>query len=151
MKRKILAFALSCFLMPLAAQAQVSGYEPGTSGTRLLQGGNGFSIKMLVEQANLGGAEVEIGEIIFPVGSQGGTGHLHESIEIFYILEGEFDHIVNGVHSVLQPGMVGIVRPGDTVIHRVLSDVPVKALVIWAPGGTADGIAKFMTEIPIEN
>lgn len=37
--------------------------------------------------------------------------------------------------------MVGVVKPTDTVLHRVLSDVPVKALVIWVPGGEADRIA----------
>ena len=141
---------LALLLAPGTGAAQVSGYEPGTSGTRLLQGRNGFSVKMLVEEANLGGTEVEIGEIVFPAGSRGGNGHLHESIEIFYILEGEFDHIVNGVHNVLRPGMVGIVRPGDSVIHRVLSEEAVKALVVWAPGGIADGIAGFTTEMPIE-
>ena len=36
---------------------------------------------------------------------------------------------------------MSIVRPGDGVVHRVLSDVPVKALVIWAPGGEVDRIA----------
>jgi mannose-6-phosphate isomerase-like protein (cupin superfamily) len=143
------AFGLVLLLVPASASAQVNGYEPGTSGTRLLQGRNGFSVKMLVEEANLGGTEVEIGEITFPAGNEGGNGHLHRSIEIFYILEGRFDHIVNGVHNVLEPGMVGIVRPGDSVIHRVLSEIPVKALVVWAPGGVADGIAGFTTELPI--
>jgi len=40
--------------------------------------------------------------------------------------------------------MVGVVRVGDSVAHAVLSDEPVKALVIWLPGGEADRlIAEF--------
>ncbi|MCH7475211.1 MAG: hypothetical protein IIA27_11105 [Gemmatimonadetes bacterium] len=42
-----------------------------------------------------------------------------------------------------------IVRPGDTVVHRVVSDVPVKALVIWAPGGEADRIAGNFRQRPV--
>ena len=45
--------------------------------------------------------------------------------------------------------MVGIVRPGDVVVHRVISDVPVKALVIWAPGGEADRIAGNFHQRPV--
>jgi mannose-6-phosphate isomerase-like protein (cupin superfamily) len=75
---------------------------------------------------------------------------VHGRIEIFYILAGRLDHVVNGESHLLRPGMVGIVRPGDEVIHRVVSDVPVKALVIWAPGGEADRIAGFLNERPIE-
>lgn len=109
-------------------------------------------IKVLVEASNLGGADVELAEITFPVGSgaSAGAGHQHTSVEILYILTGELNHIVNGTSHVLTAGMVGVVRPGDRVIHRVLSAEPVKVLVIWAPGGEADRIARFFTERPIE-
>ena len=77
------------------AQAQEQ-YEASSRGTRLLEGGNGFAIKMLVERSNVGGGEVEIGEITFPVGSgQSRRGHVHGTVEIFYVLSGELDHIVN--------------------------------------------------------
>ena len=134
----------------VAQQGSGVSYEPGTSGTRWLEGSNGFSIKMLVERANLGGGEVEVGEITFPVGSgQSRRSHTHGAVEIFYILDGQLDHIVNDTSHVLDPGMVGIVRPGDGVVHRVLSDVPVKALVIWAPGGEADRIAGNFRQRPV--
>lgn len=81
----------------------------------------------------------------------GGPGHLHESIEIFYILSGEFDHVVNGRSHVLTPGMVGIVRPGDRVLHRVLSNQPVRAIVVWSPGGEAGRIARFFRQHPVEH
>ena len=125
-------------------------YSASTIGTRWLESGSGLTIKVLVERSNLGGTEVELAEITFPVGSgaQGGA-HKHTAIEIFYILEGRFDHIVNGVSHVLTPGMVGIVRPTDEVIHRVLSETPVKALVIWAPGGEVERLAPFFEQRPV--
>lgn len=132
------------------ASAQGNAYQAATAGTRVLEGGNGLAIKILVEASNLGGAEVEIGEITFPVGAgQAGNGHAHTRVEIFYILEGELDHIVNDESHRLMPGMVGIVRPGDRVVHRVVSDRPVKALVIWAPGGEIERIAPAFQERPI--
>ncbi len=148
------AAAIGGCLLPSAAVAQQETdgtYQAASSGTRWLEGNNGFSIKMLVEGSNLGGREVEIGEITFPVGSgQSRRGHTHGAVEIFYILSGRLDHIVNDTSHVLEPGMVGIVRPGDTVVHRVVSDVPVKALVIWAPGGEADRIAGDFRQRPVE-
>jgi len=125
-------------------------YAKATRGTRWLEGRGGFSIKMLVERSNLGGDEVEVGEITFPVGAGAGArGHVHARVEIFYVLEGELDHVVNGESHRLGPGMVGIVRAGDRVVHRVVSDTPVRALVIWAPAGEAERIAGGFRERPI--
>ncbi len=70
-----------------------------------------------------------------PGGPLSGGEHRHGRVEIFYVLSGVLEHEVNGVTHRLDPGMVGIVRPEDTVAHRVLSDEPVRTLVIWAPGG----------------
>lgn len=97
-------------------------YDRATRGTRILEGQNGFAIKVLVEQANLGGTEVEIGEM---------------------------EHIVNGHSYVLTPGMVGIVRPGDNVIHKINLREGVRSVVIWAPGGEAERLAQFFTSKPI--
>jgi len=126
------------------------GYERATRGTRVLEGDGGFAIKMLVEASNLGGSEVEIGEITFPVGA-GATGgaHAHAHVEIFYVLSGTFDHVVNGEAHRLTPGMVGIVRPGDEVVHRVVGDEPVRALVVWAPGGEIGRFDSNFRERPI--
>ncbi len=131
----------------LSAQETASSYEAGTRGTRWLEGQSGLTIKMLVEASNLGGGEVELGEITFPVGAgASGGGHTHGRVEIFYILSGTFDHVVNGQAHRLTGGMVGIVRPGDEVIHRVVGDTPVRALVIWAPGGEAERLGSFFRE-----
>lgn len=62
-------------------------------------------------------------------------------MDIFYVVEGTSGHVVNGEEFRIEPGMVGVVKPGDEVIHRVLGDAPVKALMIWLPGGEANRIA----------
>lgn len=131
----------------LAAPAEE--YDPSPAGTRWLEAANGLAIKVLVEAANLGGAEVEIAEITFPADSQG-AAHVHGSVEIFYVLSGKMDHVVNGVSHPLDPGMVGVVRSGDRVAHGVLSEEPVKALVIWAPGGEAERLSQFFDSRPVE-
>lgn len=148
MRHLTTAVAITLFA---ASSATAQEYAKATEGTRLLQNeGSDFSIKVLVEASNLGSGEVEIGEITFPAGSEPRNGHAHTSIEIFYILSGELDHIVNGESHLLGPGMVGIVRPGDDVIHRVPSATePVRALVIWAPGGEVERLSRFFTSHPV--
>jgi quercetin dioxygenase-like cupin family protein len=93
----------------------------------------GTRLRMLVDKGNLGGEEVELGEITFAASSDSGD-HAHASTEIFYVLEGELEHIVNGKSYRLTAGMVGYVRPPDRVRHKV-GPGGAKALVIWAPGG----------------
>lgn len=125
---------------PLAAQ----DYETRSTGTRtFVSPRSGLEIRMLVEASNLGSGDVEIGEITFPAGSVPTSGHRHGAIEIFYVLSGTLVHVVNGDAVELSPGMVGIVRPEDEVIHQVPGEEPVRALVIWAPGGEAERLAPF--------
>lgn len=132
--------------LPLAAQT----YTPATAGTRWLETESGsLAIKVLVESTNLGGAEVEVGEIVFAPRTLPSGSHRHGAVEIFYVLEGTLEHVVNGVTHVLTPGMVGIVRPGDAVTHRVPGDEPVRALVVWAPGGEVDRIAPGFEQRPV--
>lgn len=97
---------------------------------------------MLVDKTNLAGDEVEIGEITFPVSYGKGKEHIHKSIEFFYVLSGELGHTVNGKQHVIKPGMIAITRPGDKVIHTVLSETPLKALVIWVPGDESERLIK---------
>ena len=87
-------------------------------------------------------------EITFPGTLQPAAGHRHGSTEVLYILEGELDHGINGTFTRLGPGMVGVVRPGDEVIHRPRGGRPVKALVIWNPGGELDRIAPAFGPCP---
>jgi len=144
---RFLTLALLLAAVPLNASAQVT-YQAAPRGTRVLERG-ALSIKVLVEAANLGGAEVEVGEVTFPADGSPARAHRHGAVEIFYVLEGELGHVVNGVEHRLTRGMVGIVRPGDEVSHRVLSPDPVKALVIWAPGGEVARIAPGFEQKPV--
>ena len=97
-------------------------------------------IKRLLDSANFGGSELDIAELTFGPDYQGRV-HTHRPIEIFYVLSGRLRHVVNGVAADLDPGMIGVVRPGDEVEHIVLSEEPLRMLVVWLPGGLAEGIA----------
>ncbi len=121
-----------------------------TAGTRVLEAPDGaIAIKVLLESANLGSAEVELGEIEFPAGYRS-QGHAHGSTELFYVLSGELEHVVNGEVALVGPGQIGIVRGGDQVEHRVPGEEPCRVLVIWVPGGEADRLARVFLTKPIE-
>ena len=116
-------------------------YAVGTAGLGTYANESGdFILKRLLDSENFGGAELDVAEMTFPVGYEG-RGHLHGPIEIFYVLSGRMRHVVNGIAVDLEPGMIGMVRPGDTVEHIVLSETPLKTLVIWLPGGLSQDIA----------
>jgi len=135
--RRLGAFASGLLVLVVAvARAQLPAYEKSGGGLATLSLPTGATIEILVETANLGSGEVELAELTFPAGAQS-AAHRHGSIEILYVISGRMDHVVNGESHVLEPGMVGIVRPEDTVEHRVLSDEPVRVLAVWAPGGEA--------------
>jgi uncharacterized cupin superfamily protein len=104
---------------------------------------------VLVEASNFGGAEVEVAELTLQPGGSAAT-HRHGSHELIYVLAGTLDHIVNGETHRLEPGMVGVVKQGDTVAHKVASTTPVKAVLVWAPGGEADRLAKMFKASPVE-
>lgn len=137
------ALAVACVALGAASvEAQEpEGYARSSAGTRMLTLGAGTTIKMLLDASNLGSSEIEVAEITFPAGTNPPGGHRHGALEIFYVVEGVLGHVVNGQEHRVEPGMVGVVKPGDEVIHRVLSEEAVKALVLWVPGGEGDRIA----------
>ena len=121
-----------CVLLAPHAAAQTN-YSKSTAGVRDFKLG-ATSVKLLIDSATLGGGEMELAHLTFAPG-QAPRGHVHGKVEILYVLSGELDHVVNGVSHLLKPGMAGIVRPGDQVMHRVSGTDSAKVLVIWAPGG----------------
>jgi len=147
--RPLLALALlACSSATIAAQD--STYRRSSSGTRVLENDTGTSIKILVDNTVLAGTGVEVAEATMPVGAGSGpASHRHGSTEIIYVLSGELDHVVNGEAHRLTAGMVGIVKPSDTVIHRVVGQSPVKVLLIWAPGGEVERLAQRFRQRPI--
>ncbi len=127
-----------------------TSYRRSSAGTRVLENDAGTSIKVLVERSVLGDSSVEIAEAILPVGTGAGpASHRHGSAEMIYVISGELDHVVNGTTHRLTPGMVGIVKPADTVIHRVVGQTPVKVLLIWTPGGEVERLAQRFRQRPI--
>ena len=132
------------------SSAQQATYVRASSGTRQFEWdtdtGTGW-IKVLVEEANLGSTGAEVIEIFFPPGYEG-ESHVHE-FEILYVIEGELGHIVDGKSHVLTPGMVGIVRSPQEVVHKTLSEDGVRVLVIWPLGNEVKGL-EGMKETPIE-
>jgi len=115
-------------------------YDVATAGTRQFEFDTGTEpgvIKVLLESRNLGSNDVEMAEIFFPPDYHG-TTHPHE-FEIIFVLEGQLDHIVNGVSNLLDPGMVGVVREPDLVVHRSASPEGVRVLVVWPRGGEVAG------------
>ena len=116
----------------------------------MLENDAGTVIKVLVERSVLGDSGVEIAEATMPAGSGAGpASHRHGVTEMIYVISGELDHVVNGTAHRLTPGMVGIVKPTDTVIHRVVGQSPVKVLLIWTPGGEVERLTQRFRQRPI--
>src|SRR5258708_7981969 len=76
----------------------------------------GTTLRLMLDETNLG-SEVSLGEITFPPNSDSGE-HAHGAIEIFYIVSGQLEHVVNGVSQILTPGMAGFVKPPDKGRHK---------------------------------
>lgn len=130
MKASTLAFVA---FLGGAAAAQVAADRQPASPSRVYQSPSGTKLRVLLDQTELKGTEVEVAELTFVPNSDSGD-HQHGVTETFYVLEGELEHVVNGVSVKLLPGMVGSVRPPDKVRHKT-GAAGARALVIWAPGG----------------
>lgn len=116
-----------------AAGSSSPGAQPADLGRFVSP--SGAEIELLLSESNLGGSEIQIGEITWPPGANSGD-HPHGATEVFYVLEGELEHVVDGVSQILGPGDLGFVRPPSRVNHITSPDGGrVRALVIWAPGG----------------
>jgi len=128
---------------PLRADEGVYVPEP----LRSLQIEGRIRIDVLVDASNLTSNAVELAEITFYEDSsvaapEEGGPHTHDSTEIFYVLEGELIHIVGDQKFVVRKGEVGIVGSGDVVRHGLETDAPMRALVIWVPGGEIDRLIR---------
>lgn len=148
MKRLTIIPLLMLVALPLGAQDTT--YRRSSTGTRVLENDAGTTIRILVEKSVLGDSGVEIAEATLPVGAGAGpASHRHGVTEMIYVISGELDHVVNGTAHRLSPGMVGIVKPADTVIHRVVGTTPVKVLLIWSPGGEVERLAQRFRQRPL--
>ncbi|MGI9222772.1 MAG: cupin domain-containing protein [Woeseiaceae bacterium] len=138
-----LAMLVLLAAFPLHADEGVYVPEPLQS----LQVEGRILVDVYVDASNLGSDAVEVAEITFYEDSsvaapEEGGPHTHDSTEIFYVLEGELIHIVGDQKYVIRKGQVGIVGSGDVVRHGLETDAPVRALVIWVPGGEVDRLIR---------
>jgi quercetin dioxygenase-like cupin family protein len=92
----------------------------------------------MLDDANVG-PEVTVGEMTFPPNIDSGD-HTHGAIEMFYVVSGTLEHVVNGKSYVLTPGMTGYVKPPDKIRHKTGADGD-KVVVIWVPGEEGKKIA----------
>ena len=144
MGRRYLAYAVVACVVSFGAgmlaqsATNVMSYQSGPDGSRL---------DVLFDGPTMG-ADVDVARLTFPPGTNSG-GHKHGVTEIFYVLEGTLEHVVNGESHILTKGMLGYVKPPDTVNHIVdPNGPPAEALVIWAPGGEAARLASRWQRIP---
>ena len=91
----------------------------------------GATLRLMLDETNLG-AEASLGELTFPANSDSGD-HKHGAIEMFYVVSGELEHVVNGRSQMLTPGMAGFVKPPDSVRHKT-GPAGAKVVVVWVPG-----------------
>jgi len=106
---------------------------------------SGTTLRLMLDETNLG-AEVSLGEMVFPPNQDSGD-HQHGAIEVFYVVSGELEHVVNGVSQVLKPGMSGYVKPPDTVRHKT-GPSGARVVVVWVPGDEGRRVASRWTKEP---
>ena len=125
-----LAVLMTCAAATVPAQAQ----KQGTT----YRSPSGATLTLLLDDSNVG-PEVTLGELTFPPNSDSGD-HQHGAIEMFYVLSGELEHVVNGKSQILKPGMTGYVRPPDKIRHKT-GPAGAKVVVVWVPGDEGKKIA----------
>ncbi len=91
-------------------------------------------IKVLIDQESVGTTQVTVAELLLPPGTHV-PAHQHGSVEVFYVLSGELEQTIEGKTQKLTPGMSCLVPARTNTTHKVTSSEPVRALVIWVPGG----------------
>jgi quercetin dioxygenase-like cupin family protein len=128
---------------PAAAAADANPhYAYATNGiTDHIGAGTAAEWKLLLNESNLGGKELQAVEVTLAPGTIV-PSHTHGALEVVYVLSGTYEHEVNGKRYSLTPGMVGIVRPGDHVRHLVPKSGPAKLLIIWVPAGEAERVLR---------
>lgn len=134
--------SLFCALMLVSASTIAA---QATKRGQTYRAPSGVTLTILLDSSNVG-PEVSVAEMVFPPNSDSGD-HPHGAIEMFYVLSGEFEHIVNGKSEILKPGMTGFVRPPDKVRHKTGAQ-GAKVVVIWVPGIEANKIAALWKKEP---
>ena len=133
MKHRLAIGSIGVVALVMALSAQADKPQ----GT-LFRSPGGTTLRLLLDETNVG-PEVTVGEMVFPANTDSGE-HQHGALEMFYVVSGEYEHIVNGRSQVLKPGMTGFVKPPDKVRHKTGAG-GAKVVVIWVPGDEGKKIA----------
>jgi len=134
---RVVVLVALCFAARLQAQSDKQGVTYRSPG--------GTTLRLILDDGNVG-PEVSLGEMSFPPNIDSGE-HAHGAIEMFYVLSGELEHVVNGKSQILKPGMAGFVKPPDKIRHKT-GPAGAKVVVIWVPGDEAKKIAARWTKEP---
>jgi quercetin dioxygenase-like cupin family protein len=126
-----------CAALALCAVTTTARQTERLQGTTYRSPG-GTTLRLMLDDSNVG-PDVTLGEMIFPPNQDSGD-HQHGAIEMFYVVSGELEHVVNGVSQVLKPGMSGFVKPPDKVRHKT-GPAGAKVVVVWVPGAEGKKIA----------
>ena len=132
---------VAVLLVCCAAAAAAQSGKPGET----YRSPGGSTLRLFLDDSNVG-PEVSLGELTFPPNADSGD-HTHGAIEMFYVLSGELEHVVNGKSYILRPGMTGYVRPPDKIRHKT-GPAGAKVIVVWVPGDEAKKIAARWTKEP---
>ena len=127
-------WTFACLLAFYASTAAAQAGKPGDT----YRSPSGATLKLFLDDSNVG-PEVSIGELTLPPNADSGD-HTHGAIEMFYVLSGELEHVVNGQSYILKPGMAGYVKPPDTIRHKT-GPAGAKVVVVWVPGDEGKKIA----------
>lgn len=107
---------------------------------------NRGEMKLLLGKQQLGVNTVAMAERTYP-GNYASAEHSHESIEVLYVLSGEYQHVVNGRPQILGPGQVAFVKQGDKVQHKT-GGAGAKVLMIWSPGDEGERLVEGFGQPP---
>jgi len=140
MSTRVMAF---CTAIALCLATRGSA-QPGKQGITYRSAG-GTTLRLILDDTNVG-SEVALGELTFLPNADSGE-HTHGAIEIFYVLSGELEHVVNGQSEILKPGMVGYVKPPDKIRHKT-GAAGARVVVVWVPGEEAKRIVSRWTKEP---
>jgi quercetin dioxygenase-like cupin family protein len=129
-----ISFAAAFAAVAVVALAAQSDRPQGTT----YRAPSGTTLRIMLDDSNVG-PEVTLGEMVFPPNQDSGD-HQHGAKEMFYVVSGELEHVVNGQSQILKPGMAGFVNPPDKVRHKT-GPAGAKVVVVWVPGDEGKKIA----------
>ena len=116
------------------------------ASTRPLRWDRGTMIRIFGEETPATNVDVHIN--VLNIDSGTGPYHYHERAEnIYIVLEGTFEVVVEGIRYYLKKDDVAFIPPGLRHYAGNAGDIPAKAIEIYAPAGTDFHIVDDPTDI----